>query len=166
MALTPVKHDGFHHSKWWPLCVMFFLFVGLAASVFMRENFAADLRAVARSNVDYLMLCDLGRAKTGESCRVIDRKEPGLQMALTNLYNAGNELPPGHATAEREMMLRIGQGDAASKQYVGCYRVVRYVGVQGIYIQGVTTDPSCARIEKYLTGSVLVAPDTFGHDAI
>jgi hypothetical protein len=145
---------------------MLFVLAGLAASMVMRGNFAGDLKAVVRSKVDYLMLCAIGHVGIGESCRIIGDNEAGLKLALANLNNAGNELHPSHGQPAREMMLRIGQGDPASEHYIGCYRVVRYVGVQGIYIEGVTTDSSCVRVEKYLAGSVRVAPDTFGHDAI
>jgi len=167
MALPIVERVAdFTKTKWWVLLVALFMAATAVIVTVMQGSFAGELRAVAQSNVDYLMLCDFRRGVTHDPCQVIDAASPRLGTALGHLSSASTRLPPGHARAAKEMMLRIGRGSVTSKQYLGCFRVVRFVDSEGIYVNGVTTDSDCTRIEKYRAGYVAIPEGGFGHGAI
>jgi hypothetical protein len=167
MALPIVEClTGFAKTKWWVLFGVLFIATAATIVTVQQTSFSAELRAVAQSNVDYLMLCGFRRGVTYDPCHTIGPGGPGLGAALENLSNATTRLPPGHANAAKEMMLRIGRGSLTSRQYVRCFRVVRFAGAERIYINDITTDPDCTRIEKYRAGYVAIPEGGLGDGAI
>lgn len=167
MALPIVERvAGFIKTKWWALLVALSIATAGGVVAVQQRSFATELKAVARSKVDYLMLCDFQRSATYDVCQVIDAASPNLGKALEYLSNATTRLPPSHAETTKEVMLRIGRGALTSKQYLGCFRAVRYVGTEDIYIESVTTDSDCTRIEKFRAGYVAIPGGAFGHGAI
>jgi len=139
--------------------LLFAFLVGVIALFVTRSqsHFLREMKDVATSKVDYLMLCDLRPQQKDGQCRTIGSDlEPQLVEATRLLAGAEAKLPPGKLQIADEKILRIGRGTGASGHYVGCYRVVQYVGVNDIYINDVETDSACTRVETYRPGYVAI----------
>jgi hypothetical protein len=147
------------------LLVALLIVAAVAVVALKQRSFLNDIRAVATSNVDYLMLCGFRQGVTYEPCQIIDSQK--LAAPLAHLASATIRMPPSKATPAKEMMLRLGRGAVTAKQYLGCFRVIRFADAQDVvYISEVTTDPDCTRIEKYQAGYVAIPEGGFDHGAI
>jgi hypothetical protein len=166
MALPIIDRvASFTRTRWWGLLVALLIVVALAVVALQQRSFVGDVRSVARSKVDYLMLCGFRHGVTYEPCQVIDSHK--LATPLAHLASATTGMPPSKATPAKEMMLRIGRGPVTAKQYVGCFRVTHFADAQDVvYISEVTTDPDCTRIEQYQAGYVAIPRGGLGHGAI
>ena len=136
----------------------------LVVTVSEQRSFVSDIRTLAGSKVDYLLLCGFRHGVTQEPCQVI--VSPELPAVLALLANATTQSPPGKVAPASEMMLRIGRGAVTGRQYLGCVRVARFANAKEIYISEVTTDRDCTRIEKYQRGYVAIPADSLGRGAI
>jgi len=170
MALPVIERvAGFARTRWWGLLMALFIVTALAITALVvtvseQRSFVSDIRTLAGSKVDYLLLCGFRHGVTQEPCQVI--VSPELPAVLALLANATTQSPPGKVAPASEMMLRIGRGAVTGRQYLGCVRVARFANAKEIYISEVTTDRDCTRIEKYQRGYVAIPADSLGRGAI
>lgn len=138
----------------WSTAFVVLSFVGVAVYLTLfQSKFLDEFKSTINSDVGYLMLCEIH----SERCQVIDgSKSSKLSAAIKHLSGAMAKLPPSKAERMSERILRIGKGSLTAKQYVGCYRVIQYVGSEDLYINQITSDPECTRIEKYMPSYVAV----------
>jgi hypothetical protein len=124
----------------------------VVAAVF-QGAFKNDFRLALGSDIDYMMLCDLGTQR----CRTVERsKHPAFPALTKELSQAGVQLPPSKAQIVDEKVLRIGRGLPVSGTYSACYRVVRYVGADEVFINDVAMNAECTRFERFSPGFLAV----------
>src|SRR5690348_6584702 len=110
MALAAIERvAGFARTGWWGLLMALLIATAFAITAFaivasQQRSFANDIRTLAGSNVDYLLLCGFRHGVTLEPCQVID--SPKLAAVLAHIANAPTQLPPGKVAPASEMMLR------------------------------------------------------------
>ena len=170
MALPAIERvAGCARSRWRGLAMALLIAAALAITALVmtisqQRSFVNDIRTLAGSNVDYLLLCGFRQGVTQDPCQVIDSSK--LPAVLAHLASATTQLPPGKVAPASEMMLRIGRGPVTARQYLACFRVARFANAKEIYISEVTTDRDCTRIETYERGYVAIPADSLGRGAI
>jgi hypothetical protein len=156
---------GVTKTRWWGLLIALLIVATVTVVALQQRSFVSHVRAVATSNVDYLMLCGFRQGVTYEPCQLFDSQN--LVGPLAHLASAATHMPPSKATPAKEMMLRVGRGPVTANQYLACFRVVRFADAQDVvYISEVTTDPACTRIQEYQAGYVAIPKGSLGHGAI
>jgi len=141
---------------------MLIVFALLVAVYVMRsqDEFLTEIRETIQSGADYYVVCEISGGATSENC---DAKNSSQSAALIEaIRQAKMSLPPGKATVAYEGILRIGRGDPHLKKYIGCYRIVQYVGFEEtIFLNKVETNSDCTYVQRYEPGYVSLPSDSF-----
>lgn len=147
-------------NKLAPLLIIVFVLLVVVYVTRDQDEFLDEIRATMQSGADYYVVCEFAGGVTAVNCNA---KSGGESAALnTAMRLAKTRLPPGKATVAHEGILRVGRGDPTLKQYLGCYRLVQYVGFEGeTFLNKVKTDPECTRVEHYEPGYVSLPSDVF-----
>jgi hypothetical protein len=150
-------------------------FVGLIVSLILfgftwtettQKEFESELKRIASSDVDYLVLCEFHGNPRPQPCQTIHRVgNPQFAMAIRYLSQA-TSAPRPKASAASDKILKLGRGSLASNEYVACYRATKYPWLDQIYISPTGTDRECSWPKKYHAGSVGIPAHAFGPGAI
>jgi hypothetical protein len=142
----------------------FLLFLAWRNTV--EKEFETTLRRTVSSDVGYLILCEIRGNPRPQPCQTIHG--PGNSQFTTAIRHLSEARSASSSNKEvaSDKILKIGRGSPASKEYLGCYRVTKYVGLEQIYISPIETDRECTWPDKYRAGTVAIPGDAFGRGAI
>jgi hypothetical protein len=141
--------------------ILMLVFVVLVYVFILRsqDKFLDEIRRALESGPEYYLVCDIVGGATSDKCDFADRTDPArLDVLVNGMRLAEERLPPSKAAVSHERMLKIGRGNPQLKQYIGCYRLIQYVGFDNeIYLNQVKADLECTHVHRYDPGYASLA---------
>jgi hypothetical protein len=120
-------------------------------------DFLAEVRRVARSNIDYIMLCDYRAGIASNLCETFDRtNSERFGKVIEYLVQAEWKSEPGKSPRLSERMMKIRLRESSGEPGYRCYRMVRYVGFDEDYLSRIETDRECTQFLQFRPGSVAI----------
>lgn len=114
------------------------------------DQFLNEIRHDIQPEPEYFMLCNMHAQAIPGNCDVADASSGGrLTSLIHSMQLAKPSTHPTKVPKAQERMLIIGRGKPILKQYVGCYRLIQFVGFEETYLNRVKAAPECAHVVRY-----------------
>jgi hypothetical protein len=123
------------------------------------DNFQNEVVRTARAGASYYVICELRKRDTRNCVTRSGAQADGLSKALARAQRSWG---PGKAPLGYEGVLKLGKGEPADGQYLGCYRVTQSPNYRGVtFVEQVTMDGACNHITQYGEGNVTIPMPRF-----